>query len=291
VHLLIQATIAGILVGGIYALLASGQAMIFGVARTVNFAQAMFAIFAAYLSYSLFTTFGVDPFLSMLILVPLMFVFGVGIYVVMLRPISRQGGELALLVLYALGIGLQGVVDAFYKTNLRLTTPSYANNSWTVAGYQVPTIRFFAFILAVAVLGTLHVVHRHTKLGRGLRAAAQNPVAAQLVGVDVQRMSAIAMGWGLAAAGVAGAAFGMIFSFNGNSQYDLLSKLLAITVLGGLASMPGVVVAAVMLGVTESVVAAKISPDWSAFSFLVVLFVFLLVRPQGLFGHQLRGEM
>jgi branched-chain amino acid transport system permease protein len=291
VHLIVQATIVGILVGGVYALLASGQAMIFGVTRTVNFAQAVFAILSAYLSYTLFTNYGVDPFLSVLVLVPAMFAFGVATYLILLRRLSRTNAELALLVLYALGIGIQGVLDYIYKTNTRVIAPGYADHSYTVAGYQIPEVRLFAFFLALAVLASLHVIRHYTKLGRALRATTQNPVAAELLGVNVQRISAITMGLGVATAGAAGAVFGMVLPFNGNSQYDLLSKLLSISVLGGVASMPGTIVAAVILGVIESVVAAKISPDWSAFSFLVVLFVVLTFRPQGIFGQRLRGAL
>ena len=290
-HLFLQATIAGILVGGVYALLAGGQAMIFGVTRTINFAQAIFAIMCSYLSYTLFTDFGIDPFLSILVLVPAMFAFGYWIYVILLRRLSQSRAELGLLVLYGLGIGIQGVLDLIYKTNTRTIATSYADHSWTVAGYQIPEVRFYAFVLAVAVLAGLHLIRQRTKLGRALRATTQNPVAAQLMGVDVERISGLGMGLGVAAAGAAGAVFGMILPFNGNTQYDLLSKLLSIAVLGGLLSMPGTIVAAVILGVIESVVAAKISPDWSAFSFLVVLFVVLTVRPQGLFGRRLRGAL
>jgi branched-chain amino acid transport system permease protein len=291
VHLIVQATIGGILVGGVYALLASGQAMIFGVTRTVNFAQAIFAILSAYLSYTLFSDLGVDPFLSVLVLVPAMFALGSAIYIILLRRLNRSSAELALLVLYALAIGIQGTLDFIYKTNTRVIAPGYSNHSWTVAGYQISEVRLFAFLLAVAVLSSLHVIRQHTKLGRALRATTQNPVAAQLLGVNVERISAIAMGLGVATAGAAGSVFGMVVPFNGNSQYDLLSKLLSISVLGGMASMPGTIVAALILGVVESVVAAKISPDWSAFSFLVVLFVVLTVRPQGLFGRRLRGAL
>ncbi len=133
-----QATIVGILVGGVYALLASGQAMIFGVTHTVNFAQAILAILSAYLSYTLFRDFGVDPFLSVLVLVPAMFSFGAAIYVVLLRRLSRSNAELALLVLYALAIGIQGALDYAYKTNTRVITPGYANHSWTVAATRSP---------------------------------------------------------------------------------------------------------------------------------------------------------
>jgi branched-chain amino acid transport system permease protein len=291
VHLFLQATIVGILFGGVYALIASGQAIIFGVTRTINFAQAILAILCSYLSYTLFSNLGFDPFLSILVLVPAMFAFGYTIYILLLRRLSRSGAELGLLVLYGLAIGIQGVLDYAYKTDTRLITPGYANNSWTVAGYQVPEVRFYAFVIAVAVLGVLQLIRQRTKLGRALRATTQNPVAARLLGVDVERVSAIGMGLGVAAAGAAGPLFGMILPFNGNSQYDLLSKLLSIAVLGGLLSMPGTIVAAVILGVIEAVVAAMISPDWSAFAFLAVLFVVLIARPQGLFGRRLRGAL
>ena len=290
-HLFVQATIVGILFGGVYALIASGQAMIFGVTRTINFAQAIFAIMCSYLSYTLFTDFGIDPFLSILVLVPAMFAFGYAIYVILLRRLSQSRAELGLLVLYGLGIGIQGVLDLIYKTNTRTIATSYADHSWTVAGYQIPEVRFYAFVLALAVLSGLHLIRQRTKLGRALRATTQNPVAARLMGVDVERISAIGMGLGVAAAGAAGAVFGMILPFNGNTQYDLLSKLLSIAVLGGLMSMPGTIVAALILGIVESVVAATISPDWSAFSFLVVLFAVLIIRPQGLFGRRLRGAL
>ena len=290
-HLFVQAVIVGILFGGVYALIASGQAMIFGVTRTINFAQAILAILCSFLSFTLFTDVGIDPFLSILILIPAMFALGYAIYVLLLRQLSRSGAELGLLVLYGLGIGIQGVLDYTYGTSTRLITPGYANNSWTVAGFQIPEVRFFAFVLAVAVLAALQVIRQRTRLGRALRATTQNPVAARLLGVDVERVSAIGMGLGVAAAGAAGPLFGMILSFNGNTQYDLLSKLLSIAVLGGMLSMPGTIVAAVILGVVESVVAAMISPDWSSFSFLVVLFAVLIVRPQGLFGRQLRGAL
>jgi branched-chain amino acid transport system permease protein len=291
-HLFVQSVIIGVLIGGVYALLASGMTMTFGVTRIINFAQAMFAIVCAYLSYSLFTHFGIDPFLSVVILMPLMFVVGYGIYTLLLRRLRTAGPAMALMVLFALGIGAQGVTDLVYGTNPVTFITSYANDSWVVFGYQIPAVRLFAFVMAVVVLGAFHLIRQHSRLGRALRATSQNPTAASLLGVDVQKMSAVATGLGFAAAGAAGPIYGLIFPFTGNSQYDLLSKLLTVMILGGLVSMPGVIVAAVFLGVVESVVAATISPDWSSFSFLVALFVVLMVRPRGLFGgHRIQGAM
>jgi branched-chain amino acid transport system permease protein len=292
VHLFVQSIIIGVLIGGVYALLASGMTMMFGVTRIINFAQAMFAIVCAYLSYSLFTHFGIDPFLSVAILMPMMFLFGYGVYTLLLRRLGKAGPAMALMVLFALGIGAQGVTDLVYGTNPITFTTSYANDSWVVFGFEIPVVRFFAFVMAVAVLGGFHLIRQHSKLGRALRATSQNPAAASLLGVDVQKMSAVATGLGFAAAGAAGPIYGLIFPFTGNSQYDLLSKLLTVMILGGLVSMPGVIIAAVFLGVVESVIAATISPDWSSFSFLVALFIVLMVRPQGLFGgHRVQGAL
>ncbi|HEY6426970.1 MAG TPA: branched-chain amino acid ABC transporter permease [Acidimicrobiales bacterium] len=291
-HLFVQSIIIGVLIGGVYALLASGMTMMFGVTRIINFAQAMFAIVCAYLSYSLFTRFGLDPFLSVVILMPMMFLSGYGVYALLLRRLTKAGPAMALMVLFALGIGAQGVTDLVYGTNPITFTPSYANDSWALFGFQIPAVRFFAFVMAVAVLGTFHMIRQHSKLGRALRATSQNTTAASLLGVDVQKMSAVATGLGFAAAGAAGPIYGLIFPFTGNSQYDLLGKLLTVMILGGLVSMPGVIIAAVFLGVVESVIAAMISPDWSSFSFLVALFIVLMVRPQGLFGgHRVQGAL
>src|SRR5437879_1503331 len=107
--------------------------MIFGVTRTINFAQAIFAILSAYLSYTLFGALGLDPFLSVLVLVPAMFADGAAMYMLLIRPLSRSSAELALIVLYAIGVGIQGLLELAYKTNTRLISPSYADLSWTVA--------------------------------------------------------------------------------------------------------------------------------------------------------------
>src|SRR5258708_33405959 len=111
----------------------------------------------------------------MLVLVPAMFAFGYAIYVLLLRRLTRSSAELGLLVLYGLGIGIQGVLDFIYKTNNRVITPGYANNSWTVVGYQITEVRFFGVVLAAAVLATLHLIRPPNNIGRALHAATQHP--------------------------------------------------------------------------------------------------------------------
>ena len=124
-----------------------------------------------------------------------------------------------------------------------------------------------------------------------MRATIQNPVSAELLGIDPQRVAAIGFGISVATATAAGAVYGIVFSFNPGSHYDLISRLLTIIVLGGLGSLGGAVVASLVVGVSEAVLAAEISPTWASLTFFLVLIAVLIVRPQGLFGHVERGAL
>jgi branched-chain amino acid transport system permease protein len=291
-HGLIQAIILGILTGGVYALMASGQTLIFGIMKVVNLAQGALVVLGAYLTYTLFTQLGIDPFLSVLITTPLLFFVGVAVQWALLRPLhSDDVAQLSLLVTFAIALGVEGLLSFAYGATLTNIQPSYANFSWTVVGYQVSLVRFVAFLLSLVMLGALYLILQRTKFGRSVRATVQNPMSAQLLGVNAQRVSAIGFGLGTATAAAAGSVFGMLNSFNPGSHYDLISRLLTIVVLGGLGSIGGSVVAALVMGVASSVVSALASPIWSDFTFFIVLLLVLLLRPRGLFGARTRGAL
>ena len=293
-HTFLQALILGILTGGVYALMSTGQTLVFGVMRVVNVAQGMLVILSAYLSYTVHQDLGIDPFLTLVIVMPVMFAVGVGIQLAFIRPVKRNrteaGFEQTLLIMFALAVGIEGILDLVYTSEYRSITTSYANSSWTVGGYTLSVVRVLAFALAVVLLGALWLVLNKTGFGRAVRATVQNPTAARLLGVDTERIGALGMGLGVSLAGASGAVFGLIYAFNANSSYDLVSRLLSIIVLGGLGSVVGAVVGSVSLGVAEAVV-ATVSPVWAPFTFLVVLMVVLLVRPQGIFGAVERGAL
>ena len=293
-HTFLQALILGILTGGVYALMSTGQTLVFGVMRVVNVAQGMLVILSAYLSYTVHQDLGIDPFLTLLIVMPVMFAVGVGIQLAFIRPVKRNrteaGFEQTLLIMFALAVGVEGILDLVYTSAYRSITTSYANSSWTVGGYTLSVVRVLAFALAVVLLGALWLVLNKTGFGRAVRATVQNPTAARLLGVDTERIGALGMGLGVSLAGASGAVFGLIYAFNANSSYDLVSRLLSIIVLGGLGSVVGAVVGSLSLGVAEAVV-ATVSPVWAPFTFLVVLMVVLLVRPQGIFGAVERGAL
>ena len=293
-HTFLQALILGILTGGVYALMSTGQTLVFGVMRVVNVAQGMLVILSAYLSYTVHLELAIDPFLTLLIVMPAMFAVGVGIQLAFIRPVKRSrteaGFEQTLLIMFALAVGIEGILDLVYTSEYRSITTSYANSSWTVGGYTLSVVRVLAFALAVVLLGALWLVLNKTGFGRAVRATVQNPTSARLLGVDTERIGALGMGLGVSLAGASGAVFGLIYAFNANSSYDLVSRLLSIIVLGGLGSVVGAVVGSVSLGVAEAVV-ATVSPVWAPFTFLVVLMVVLLVRPQGIFGAAERGAL
>jgi branched-chain amino acid transport system permease protein len=292
VHALVQGVILGILTGGVYALMASGQTLIFGIMKVVNLAQGAMVIMAAYLAYGLFTGFGLDPFLAIPVTTVIMFGLGVGVELLFLRPLRREDrSELSLLVTFAVALLIEGVLSVTWGTTFRSINTTYANSSWTVAGYQITVVRFWAFILSLVALGLLFWLLNRTRFGRAVRATVQNPESARLLGVEAQRVSALGFGLGAATAAAAGSVYGLLYPFYSGSHYDLISRLLSIVVLGGLGSVGGAVIAAVIVSTSSAIVAVAISPAWSEMTFFVILILVLLVRPQGLFGNVNRGAI
>jgi branched-chain amino acid transport system permease protein len=292
VHLLVQSCILGLLTGGVYALMASGLTLAFGVMKVINVAQGALIILGAYLSYSLFTKLGIDPFLGIVIMTPVMFVVGMGLQLLFIRPLrDDEREELSLLVTWAIALGIEGLLSLAYSTTYRSTLTSYANSSVDLFGFPISVVRLLAFATSAVILGLVYLLLTRTGLGRSIRATVQNPTSARLLGIDSDRVSAVGFGISVATATAAGAVYGMIFPFNSGSHYDLISRLLSIIVLGGLGSFGGAIVAALAMGVGEAVFAAEISPTWSSFTFFVILIAVLVIRPQGLFGVTERGAM
>src|SRR5260221_581491 len=231
----------------------SGQTLIFGIMKVGNLAHAAFVVLAAYLTFSLVTLLGMDPFLSFLITTPILFAIGAAIQWTLLRALRPQdAAQLSLLVTFAVALGLEGLLAMVYNTTFRSIQPGYENFSWTVLGYQVNMVRFFAFLLSLVMLGLLYLILQRTKFGRAIRATVQNPMSAQLLGVNSKMVAAFGFGLGVATAAAAGAVFGLISPFNPGSHYDLISRLLTIVVLGGLGSIGGSVIAPLVMGIGGS---------------------------------------
>ncbi|MDX6316037.1 MAG: branched-chain amino acid transport system permease protein [Streptomyces sp.] len=292
VHALIQGVILGVLTAGVFALMASGQTLIFGIMKVVNLAQGAMVILGAYLSYQLFTSFGLDPFLAIPVTTVIMFALGVAVQWLFLRPLKKDDrSELSLLITFAVALLIEGVMSITWHTTYRSINAGYANSSWSLFGYQITLVRLWAFLLSLAALGLLYLLLNHTRFGRAVRATVQNPESAKLLGIEADRVSALGFGLGAATAAAAGSVYGLLYPFNPGSHYDLISKLLSIVILGGLGSVGGAVLGAVIVSTSSAVVAATISPAWSEMTFFVILIAILLVRPQGIFGTTVRGAL
>ena len=288
-HLLIQTLILGVFVGGVYALMASGLTLIFGVMRIINVAHGVFLILAAYITYELFQVFGIDPILSIFITIPVFFLLG---WVVQRFILSRieNPDQTSVLVTFALAIVMEGLMGYIFQTNMRSVTPSYSTAAITIATYRLPVTRMVGFVTALVVLLILYFILQRTNFGRAIRATIQDPHAAQLVGVNISAISAFTFGLGVATAAAGGSLLSIIYSFNPASQGDWVAKTLSIIVLGGMGSLPGALLAALILGIMEQMTSIVITLYWSPIVFYIFLFFTLIVRPQGLMGEIIREK-
>ena len=286
--LIAEAVILGILTGAVYALMASGLTLIFGVMDIINIGQGALVILGAYLSYVLAQHFHIDLFLGLLITMPVMFGVGVFIEWAFIRPLKRDRTMLSILVTYAIAIVIEGLLGRIFSTDLVKLDAWYVTDSFQIGGFYIAYIYLFGFIMSILLLGGLYLLIYRTQFGASLRASMQNRVAAQLIGINVERVSALTFGVGAALTAAGGMVFGATNSFNPGSHYDLISRLLVIVVLGGMGSLSGALIASFSMLVIEDVTAVW-SPTWSTTVFFVLLVVVLLVRPQGLFG-QLSGR-
>ena len=282
---LIEAIIDGVLTGGVYALMAAGLSLIFGVMDIINIAQGAMVVLAAYLSYVLSVHLGIDLFVGLLITAPAMFALGVLLewgFMRRLREADRTA--MSILVTYAFAIIIEGVLTKIFSTDYRELSAPYLNDSIHILNFYLPVIYLLGFAMAAILLGGLYVLFFRTKFGRGLRASLQNRTAADLIGINVNRTRMIAVGIGVAVTACGGMVYGATVAFNPNSGYDLISRLLAIVILGGMGSIGGAMVSAVALLVLADVVAIAWSPVWSILVFYAAIVAVLSLRPSGLFG-------
>jgi branched-chain amino acid transport system permease protein len=281
-----EAIADGILGGGVYALMAVGLTLIFGVLDIINIAQGILVVLGAYLSYVLSVHLHIDLFVGLLITVPAMFVIGVAIQWLFIRPLrGRDRASMSLLAAYAVALIIEGLLYRIFGPNYVVLNASYVTSSVHLFGFYLPDIYLYGFALAVACVAALYLLLYRTRFGRSVRATMQDQMAARLIGIDVNRVAAVTFGIGVAVTAVGGMMFGATSGgFNPNSGYDLISRLLAIIILGGLGSIGGALAAAVFMTTAEALVDIW-SPDWAVVVFYVALVLVLAIRPSGLFGR------
>jgi len=286
--LLFQSLILGVLLGGLYALLAAGLTLYFGVMRVVMIAHSAFLILAAYLAWYFHRQTGLDPLLSMVVTAPLFFVIGVAmqrLLITRLRPATRT--MMSVLLTFAIAIGIEGLLGYVFTGTHRRTQLSYSGASFELFGARVAVVKLIAFGLAAAALGGLFLLLRKTTFGQALRATMQHKEAAELAGIDTDRVAGYGFGIGLATAAVGGTAMALDVTIYPSLHWHWIGPLMAIIVVGGLGSVPGAAIAAMLLGVTQSLLQLPLGTTWAQTIFYLALFATLVFRPQGFFGGRL----
>ena len=287
----IQTLILGLLIGGVYALLASGLTLIFGVMRVINIAHGAILILAAFLTYSLWTATGIDPLAAILITTPAMLLFGWVLYQASVGRIRTAPVGASVLLTFGLALVLEGVMGLIWGNTSHSVRPSYFNESFEIGEVFLPKAQVYGGALAIVVLGGLYVTLNHTWLGRAIRASAVNPQGAELVGVKVGSVAAMTFAIGIASAGAGGSIVSVLYPFLPGSHYQWIARLLGIIVLGGMGSLPGAVIGALCLGVAELMTVTYIGPEWATGVPYVFVFIVLLLRPQGILGMRLRQDV
>jgi branched-chain amino acid transport system permease protein len=287
---LIQTIILGLLIGGVYALMASGLTLIFGVMNIINIAHGAFLVLSALLTWELWKTFGIDPLLAALITTPTMFVLGYIVYKLLLQRLRDSPPSMAVLLTFGLALVIEGVMGLVTRNIFRSVTPGYFNKSFDLGPFFLPKTQVFGAVAALLVIGLLYLGLTRTWAGRAIRASSQNLSSAQLVGISASSVAALTFSVGTATAGVGGSLLAVLFAFFPASHYLWISRVLGIIVLGGMGSLQGAVVGALLLGVAETITATYISLRWATVVFYLVIMFVLLMRPQGLFGTRLRED-
>lgn len=276
-----QTWVNGILLGGIYALLGVGMTMMFGIVKLTNLAHGEFIIIGAFASTLLADLLGVDPILTLIVTVPIMFIVGVILQTVLINRVMLQGSEPALLVTFGLSIILQDAMLLLFTADARHSKVSYATSTIKITNnLSIPVLNLVVFAVSLVTILVLTIFLRKTYMGRAIRATSDDTSAASLMGVNVKRTYGIAMGIAMATAAVAGMGVGMLWTYYPSSGGNYLLTAFGVVVIGGMGSIPGTLVAGLIYGLAQVAGGA----NYGALVSYVILIIMLAFRPQGLFS-------
>lgn len=282
-----QALISGILVGGLYAILAIGLSLTWGMLKVINLAHFAFTFFAAYLTYQLSTSFGLDPFLTLFVTVPLFFLVGIGLQWFFNKFDVTEFNS--LLISFGLFIIVQAMMSALWTADYRRIDAQinpYAQESFWIGPFALPIPQFSAFVMAAIIAGLTIFVLNRTFTGKALRAISQDPDIAAAFGVNYKRMSMLLSGVATAYAAVAGVFIAMIFALFPEAGIEWIGVIFAVVILGGLANVPGALGAGLLIGVVQAVTSAVADPGMAPLVTFALLIVALLFKPEGLFTRR-----
>lgn len=285
------ALINGLLLGGIYGGVALGLSLIFGVLRVVNFAHGSFLMLSLYLAYWCWRIFGLDPYLSVVVTVPAMFLMGYGVQSIIISPLIRRESALvveplsALLLTAGVFLALDNLALMAFGPDVRAVQPSYMMSTLFVGGVPVNTPRLIAALAAIAMAVALSLWLRRSDMGRAIRATAQNRDAAALSAINVPQIYAITFGIGCAILGLFGSLISTFVPISPSIGIAFGIKSFIVVVLGGLGSIGGAIVGGLVIGVFEAVASQFVTATSASIGSLALFILILIFRPQGIMGR------
>lgn len=282
----LQAILNGVLVGGIYALIAMGMALVFGVMRLVNFAHGAFLMVGMYLAYFGYTLVKVNPYWGFGLVGAALFLLGVGVYWLLVRRVMGQSDFLQILLTEGISLCLVGGAQLLFSGDYRSISLPLADRTATLGALNFNVAYVVSFVIACLAVTSMYLYMKYTEMGRAIRGVAQNPGVAPLMGIRVQWISGISFAFGVACAGAAGALLLPIFYVNPTIGGPYNLKSFVIVVLGGMGSIEGAALGGILLGVAEGLTAYYWSDSYTQVVDFVLFLAVLLLRPQGLFGKR-----
>ena len=284
-RVLLQSTASGILIGGVYALVGIGLTIIYGVMRVINFAHGELLMIGMYLTWMIFTFFGVDPFVSIVFVIPLTFLFGALLQKGLINRVLDALPQNQILLTIGLGLVVSNLVMLIFTSDYKIITTRYSSSTFSLAGLRLSTPLSISLAITAAITTLLYLFLLKTDTGQAIRATAQDRDAAQLMGINVKRMSVLAFGIGTALAGTAGALVSPTYYIFPQVGGAFTLKAFVIVVLGGMGSVVGATLGGIIIGITESLAAIYISSGTKEIFVYVLCLLVLLFKPSGLLGR------
>ncbi|MFT3916821.1 MAG: branched-chain amino acid ABC transporter permease [Anaeromyxobacteraceae bacterium] len=282
--LFLQSVISGVLVGGVYALIGIGLTIIFGVMRVINFAHGDLLMLGMYVTWLVFRFLGLDPFLSIVVTAPVMFLFGAFLQKTFINRALNALPQNQILLTIGLGLVMSNTVMLIFTSDYQILTTTYSSSSYSLGGISISQPLLFAFLITAAITGALYWFLLKTDTGQAIRATAQDRDAAQLMGINVGAMSVLAFGLGAALAGTAGALISPTYYIFPQVGGTFTLKAFVIVVLGGMGSVIGATLGGIIIGVTESLAAVYVASGLKELVVFVLFLALLLFKPSGLLG-------
>jgi branched-chain amino acid transport system permease protein len=281
----IQLLINGIFLGSIYALIAIGLTLIFGVMEIVNFAHGEFLMLAMYMVFMLFSKFAIDPYLSMVIILPAFFLIGVVAQRIIIKPIIDAPMVAQLFATFGLSIVLQNLALFLWKADTHITNPSYATQVFRIWSWMVSLPSLLAFLVSVITASLVFVFIKKSLLGKAIRAVSQSRKGAMIVGINIQKIYFVTFGIGSACVGIAACAMSPLYYVFPTVGLHFGITSFVVCVLGGLGSLPGAFLGGLIIGIVDSLSGFFLSIHLKEAIYFVIFLIILIWRPSGLLGQ------